>query len=205
MARTTTISTSEADDFARRLRALVTRDWLSKNEKLKTIELEAGPPGMNAAAWLQAIVADRQAAAVEHMNYLDTVFEGMATAVRKVASVLTGTDANAELAAGAVNDWIDGVNGIDIAGLPAGGKTTYESGDTGGDPQMLWQVGPTGTHAGTDPNVVIHLPATKDGLPSPSLFDAYGKIIGAANSGETPPKQLYTDDGTAIKPGDPEN
>ncbi|MEV0131129.1 hypothetical protein AB0H83_22020 [Dactylosporangium sp. NPDC050688] len=205
MATTTTISTTEADDFARRLRALVTPETVSKIGKLKTIELEAGPPGMNAAEWLEAIVGDRRAAVVEHLNYLDTVFEGMATAVQRVAAVLTGVDASADLAAGALNTWIDQVNGVKIPALPPGVKTTYDTGDTGGDPQMLWQVGPTGTHAGTDPNIVINLPDGKAGLPNQQLFDEYGKIISDAHDGEKPPALIYTDDGRVIKPGDPEN
>lgn len=205
MAKTTTISTQEAGEFARRLRALITPDTVSRIEKLKTLKLEAGPPGMDAAVWLEAIVGDRSGAAGEHAKYLDVVFEGMATAVERVAAVLTGTDADSDLAANAINSWIDSVNGAKVPALPSDRKTTYESGDTGGDPQTLWQLGSTGTHAGTSPDIVIDLPDSKAGLPYQKGFEEYDRIITKGHDGEKAPALIYVNDGQVIKPTDPEN
>ena len=204
MPTTTTISVSEADDFARRLRALVTPETITKISKLTTLELEGGPPGMDAAEWLEAIVGDRRTAVVEHLKYMDVVFEGLATAIQRVAQVLTGVDADSAQAVGALNTWIDTVNGVKPPTL-TNTKSTYDTGDTGGDPQTLWGIGKTGAHSGKDDEIVINLPDSRDGLPNQKLFDEYRDIIREANKGENPPAILYTPDGQVIKSTDPEN
>jgi hypothetical protein len=174
MATTTSISTAEAAEIARRLRALIPSDTISKVSKITTLEFEAGPPSMDAAEWLEAIVGDRRQAVVEHLKYLSQLFEGLAAAIERVASLLTGTDAGNAKALDPLNTWIDAVNAAKTPPLPSGGKTTYDSGDTGGNPQLAWQIGPDGTHVGDPSYIFIDTQPSADDnpdFPNPNIFN----------------------------------
>jgi hypothetical protein len=166
---TTSISVSDAENFAKQLRELIPRDLIDKYYKQKPQGLEAGPDTMDAAGWLEAIVGDRGNAVPAHLEYLAELFEGLADAVETIAETLTGADADNASTLYALQMWVDDVNATTAMRLPPGLKTNYDSNDTGGNPYLGWVVGADGRHEGDPDKIDVHL--GRENRPNEALFD----------------------------------
>lgn len=208
---TTSISTSEAQAIAKKLRDLIKQETIDKVAKLNKMEFDAGPPSMDAAQWLEAIVHDRAKGAERHLQYLEHLFESLALAIEKTATVLTQVDStgSSDLP---LNDWIDRVNAYSIEPPAEGADRNYESGDTGGGkPHLAWEIGPTGKHRGDDSHIVIDVPDDRSNLPSDQWHKEYTDIITKANGGNKPEQGdlpdgvLYVGDSVRVNESDPED
>ena len=197
MAKSTSASTSAAEKLGARLRNLVTDATITKYEGLKSLKLEAGPPGMDAAVWLEDLVLDRRAGLVAHMKHLRLVFTGLASAVEDAAAALTGEDKDGAGAIDAINSWIDKVNDATIPSSTS--KKTYNSDDGGGNPQLLWETGADGSHIGD--SITIHMPKDGAGLPYQHGFDEYKDIlVKAGGKASDAPGLVFTPDEQVIRP-----
>jgi hypothetical protein len=164
---TTSISVTDAENFAKRLRDLIPKDLINKFYTQKPKKFDAGPDSMDAAGWLEAIVGDRSNAMPAHLEYLDKVFEGLADAIETLAATLTGTDADNAAALYALQMWVEDVNATKATPLPPGLKTNYESNDTGGNPELGWAIDSDGTVSLGQVSVNLD----RDNRPNPGLFN----------------------------------
>jgi hypothetical protein len=176
-----------------RLRDLITDDTIGKFRALGDFGLNAGPPEIDAAQWLEGIITDRKHGIMEHVIYLQKVFGSLADLLENVGLALTDTDSygastlNKGGADAAINEWITFVNGLDLP--PAvpddhllSGKDDYGTGDTGGSKAEF-----TFDYDSTyDPNygangVTINIP-TREGLPNQELFGIFDEVAGAVDT-----------------------
>jgi hypothetical protein len=179
---TTSISVTDAENIAKRLRGLIPKDLINKFYTQKPKSFDAGPDSMDAAGWLAATVGDRSNAMPAHLEYLDKVFESLADAIETLAATLTGTDADNAAALYALQMWVEDVNAAKVTPLPPGLKTDYESKDTGGNPKLAWEIGDG--RVSLD-NVSVNL--DRDNRPNSSLFDDLAGVYKDAGwKGEMP-------------------
>jgi hypothetical protein len=120
-------------------------------------------------------VGDRANAAAAHIDYLVVVFEGLAKAVETMATTLTGVDEGNGHTLGALKSWIDTVIGAKSTSLPPGIPSNFSSNDTGGDPQLVWEIGDGGYHTGDPDYIIINLPDPSK-LPNQDLIQEYQEL-----------------------------
>jgi hypothetical protein len=204
---TTSISVTDAENIVKRLRDLIPPEKVKYFWEKKPQGLEAGPPRMDAAKWLEMTVGDRANAAAAHIDYLVVVFEGLAKAVETMATTLTGVDEGNGYTLGALKSWIDTVIGAKSTPLPPGIPSNFSSNDTGGDPQLVWEIDDGGYHTGDPDSIKIDLPDASK-LPNPGLIqeyqDIYHTIEDRASFDVPIPTGIFTPDGQEVKKTDPE-
>jgi hypothetical protein len=169
------------------LKNIVNPDMLTRFKKLADIEHYAGEVDFMAAQWLEDVVIDRCHGLYEHVKVLQKVFDGLATALDKIKTSISGKDFDAanSLAITEINNWISGATSLTIP--PALGKdhyllnhpNGYTTTDTAGNVVYnLYDIDAHGYALTDGGNIVIDTNDHEDNLAVTGLWDEfYGPLI----------------------------
>lgn len=191
-------------DLVTRLHGLITADMMADFNRLNTFVLQAGPEGFDAAQWLEDVVSDRRAGLIAHATLLQATFGSLADAIGDAAKAIAGADGDAAAGLDAIRAWLAS---SDPTLLPpvvhayGSGRTSYDSGDTGGDPQLLYGVTAGGDHVVKDGGVAIDLPK-KAGASAPDLYqDIFNELPKKPGSSavSAPPEFMFLPNEYVVK------
>jgi hypothetical protein len=204
MAKETHIG-SGLPSLINQLRDLMTSAMVEDFESLKTYSINAGPPGMDAAQWLEAVVKDRRDGMIVHARLLRATFESLADALSDAGRLLSGADGDGASGLAAIEAWLSSSNPSLLLPIDYGyadGRTSYDSGDTGGNPRLVYQVTDAGDHVTEEGGVVIDVPDKKDAL-DPDIYDELidGHVVDEKRdeARDKKPDFMFVSDGYVVK------
>ncbi|WP_410813462.1 hypothetical protein [Micromonospora sp. 067-2] len=164
----TEIDLAALRDAAKQIEGLMTDSSMTIFETAAdTSTLEAGK--LDAAQWIEAMVADRGAGLRQHALDLQASFEALGARLRTIADIFEQQDqANADSLQGKAVDeiaaWTGSVGGLTIP--PAEGEETYDTGDNANrdGARLGFEVDPMTGEAkkAEDGTVSVTLPAPED-------------------------------------------
>ncbi len=191
-------------DLLTRLRGLIPAEMMADFEKLNTYVVNAGPSGMDSAQWLEDVVKDRRAGLIAHARLLQASFTALAGAIGDAARLMSDTDADGAAGLAAIQAWLASSDPKllpPVAHAYTGGRTSYDSEDRGGDPQLLFRVTDGGEHVTEKGGVVVGLPDKKE-APAPDLYQDVFKDLPkqpGSSAVKPPPEFMFLSDEYVVK------
>jgi hypothetical protein len=188
-----------------RLRSLITTDMIADFEKLNTYAVNAGPQGMDAAQWLETVVKDRRAGLIAHAKLVQATFVSMAEAIEEAAQLMSGADGDGASSISAIEAWL--TSSPDPSLLPpvvhsyVGDRTSYDTGDRGGDPRLFYGVTDTGDRVTGSDGLTIDLP-DKSEAPAPDVYQEIFQDLPdqpGSSAVKDPPDFMFLSDGYVVK------